>query len=236
MSWKTINNTGYFLEKSRLPQEKGMRKASAFLHQMTEEFGRNCGKYFDMVKDLPFAYRERQVHSMLLPSIAKISQAAFVEQPVSRKNNGNSQHGWIDYWVYYESFVFLIELKHGWHTLYSQNVRTKTQQGWKKGIEQIKSISKLEAKSIGLDPNKMLKMALMIVPHYQDSSKINHLTSLDKLKVTNAHNFLVNNLSPTPNWNSLWALNKRLQEVRSFKNSWNEIYPSVSFVAKVESL
>lgn len=236
MTWNTINKSGYFLEKNHLPHEKGMKTAATFLHQMTEEFGRSCRKYYDVLKELPFTYHERQIHSILLPSIAKISQVAFVEQPIVRKNDGNLQHGWVDYWVYYEKFVFLIELKHGWHALNSKKIRVGTHQSWKKGVEQIKSISKLEANSICINPNKILKMTLMVVPYYRGSNKVNYLTPLDKTEVTRAHDLLINSLSPVPNWNSLWALHKNIQEVRNFGNDSSEIYPSVGFFAKVTSL
>lgn len=236
MSWKTINNTGYFLEKSHLPQEKGMKKTATFLHQMTKQFANNCSRYYDVVDDLPFTYQERQIHSMLLPAIAKISQATLVEQPIKRKSNGNSQHGWIDYWVYYEPFVFMIELKYGIQAINYSKVWKRTNSSWGNANEQIRSISKSSAKSIWTDTSKIIKIAAMIVLYYQSSTKADKLRPLDKTEVIDAHEFLVNNISPTPNWNCLWSLHKKFQKVNDFKNDAYEIYPSVGIVAKVTTL
>jgi hypothetical protein len=233
MDWITINNTGHFLEKNNLPHGYGMKKAATFLRKSTKGFALNCSKFYDAVKDIPFTYRERQIHSMLLPAIAKISQAAFVEQPINRKINGNSQYGWIDYWVYYEPFVFLIELKHGWHSLKSQKIRQSTLQSWRKAIEQTEAITRSEAKSISVDPNRILKISLMIVTYYQGSHTLEKLTPLNKNDVIAAHEFLINNLNPSPNWNCLWALNKKFQNASTFKDKRNEFYPSVGIIAKV---
>jgi hypothetical protein len=236
MSWRTIKNAGYFLEKNNLTQEDGMNKAAIFLQQIVEEFARACVKFYGVVEELPFIYRERQIHSMLLPAIAKVAQAAFVEQPITRKIKRKSQYGWIDYWVYYEPFVFLIELKHGWHALNSQKIRGATYQCWKKAIEQTKAISKAEAKALCIDPDKVLKMAMLIVPCYQSSQSKDYLIPLDKAKITEVHEFLVNNLSPAPNWSCMWALHKKLQTVVEFEDNRNEIYPSVGIMVRAETL
>lgn len=85
MSWEKIGKAGDLFEVNHLPSTKGMLQVSEFLSQVAQEFAQSCVTFEKVVGELPFIYRERQTQSILLPAIAKIAKAAFVEVPVSRK-------------------------------------------------------------------------------------------------------------------------------------------------------
>ena len=88
---------------------------------MVVAFAKKCCSYVDVVGELPFIYRERQINSLVAPPIMANADAALMEHPITRKAKGVPSHGWLDYWVLYKSTVFLIELKHAWKTLDSES-------------------------------------------------------------------------------------------------------------------
>lgn len=122
MSWETVRRVGYLLEKDALKDGVGIRKSRDFLQKVTKAFADISINYFDKTNELPFIYRERQINSVLLPAIAKVADAVFMEHPIKRRIKGESSHGWLDYWVLYGSTVFLIELKHAWCSVTSNGM------------------------------------------------------------------------------------------------------------------
>lgn len=236
MTWKTIRNAGYVLEQNALAQKYIMGKARTFLREITDTFIRSCANYFDEVEELPFIYRERQIQSILLPAIAKVADAAFVEQPINRKSKQGSQKGRIDYWVLYQKYVFLIELKHSWMSVASKRIRGDTNQAWSEVLHQLKSISKSEADSLCLYSKKIAKIGMMIVPCFQSAKDKNKLTPYDKSSAISVFEILIKSLRPTPNWSCVWTLHERLQTVHEYAGSRNEIYPFVYINTMVKTL
>jgi hypothetical protein len=60
------------------------------MHHLTSNFGRyetvrtfalSSTQFYRTLNELPFVYKERQVASILLPAIAKVSDAVLVELP-----------------------------------------------------------------------------------------------------------------------------------------------------------
>lgn len=72
LAWETVRETGYLFEKNSL-KGKGMIKSIKFLYSVTRAFAKSCVDYFNVTGELPFIYRERQIHSALPPSIATVS-------------------------------------------------------------------------------------------------------------------------------------------------------------------
>ncbi|MHB8986737.1 MAG: hypothetical protein ACYC38_12550 [Eubacteriales bacterium] len=234
MTWETIRNAGYLLKKDDLKDGVGIRKSREFLYKVTKAFAFNSINYFDKVGELPFIYRERQINSILLPSIAKVSDAVFAEHPIKRRTKGESSHGWIDYWVMFGSTVFLVELKHAWCSTTSNVVRKVTRKAWQKAIDQLKKIPDTEVKSLSIVGGNLVKMALVIVPFYQASKNRNKLVQItDKDEVEEIHDGLVTGLTPPPDWSCIWLLHDRLQEPVGYGDGTYEIYPCVGIIARV---
>lgn len=235
MAWETVREAGYLFEKNNL-KGKGMIKSRKFLYSVTKAFAKSCVDYFNVTGELPFIYHERQIHSALLPSIAKVSEAAFMEQPVTRKGKGSSSHGWVDYWVMYGNYTFLIEVKHAWCSVTSGEIRKSTQKAYSQALEQLKRISSSEASRLSGTGIRLAKIALAVFPFYQASKNKDKLAPItDKEKIEEIHDFLVTDLTPSPNWSCMWLLHERLQEIESYDNDRYEIYPCVGIIAQVDN-
>lgn len=236
MSWKNIGKAGSLFEVNYLPSTEGMSQVSEFLSRVVQEFAQTCVTFEQVVGELPFTYRERQTQSVLLPAIAKVAQAAFVEVPVSRKIKRELRSGRLDYWVYYEPYVFLVEVKQSWQLIGSSKIRESTQGTWKKAFEQLKSISKAEAEGLSFEDTKWLKIAMLIVPGYQASKNAEELKPVERKEVERSYRVVMDNLSPAPNWGCAWALPSELQSVTEYLDGRKEIYPGVGIFTNVESL
>lgn len=170
MTWQTIRNAGHLFIKDYLEDRLDIRNTRKFLQDLVKAFASSCVSYHDITGELPFIYRERQINSVLLPSIAKISDAVFAEQPVRRKNKQKINHGWLDYWVLYGRTTFLIELKHSWCSITSNTVRKETFNTWSTAIKQINSITQEQAKELAINKNNIVKIAIMVIPYYKGST------------------------------------------------------------------
>lgn len=234
MDWKTLRNTGYLATESKLPRGRKFKTAANFLAQVVEEFAQVSSQYFRLSGELPFTYGERQINSALLPAIAKVAEAALAEMPVPRKIKRRTGYGWADYWAFYESVDFLIEVKHGWHAVTRHRLRKATVEAWHSLSQQLSSLpSEIKAYTLTDQP---LKMALLVVPCYQGSKYAENLQSLDRDDTVELFDFIQNELDkPIPNWRGLWHLHQELQEPFSLDDDGHELYPCVAFMAYIEA-
>jgi hypothetical protein len=235
LDWHTIENAGYVARMSRLPQEPRMQSAETFLQSITETFAQKCIKFYNLVGQLPFIYRERQIQSILLPAIDKVARAVMVELPVRRERIEGVFSGRLDYVVFYEEFVFLIELKFAWISASKQEIRKETKEAWLDARRQLKAISKSEVTDRGYDPEKFLKIALLVVPCYKSSKDQGKLKFMNESKAIEIHKTLVSNLNPMPNLSCIWALDESLQKVHEYAGGRKEIYPCVAFLTEVKT-
>lgn len=233
MEWKTIKNVGRICENNEL-KGPGSLKVTKFLQEITHRFAKTCIAYYDATDELPFIYRERQLHSILLPSIAHIANAVLVEQPITRKSKDSSGHGWVDYWVQYKKDVLLIELKHSWFNVSSQKTFAVTKKAWDKSIEQLEKVTWSEAFNMALGSRFVAKVAMLIVPFYQTSNDKNNLEFPNIERIDEMHLSLINQFSSTPNWSCIWQLHNRLQKKYILSDGSYEIYPCVGILAKVD--
>lgn len=235
MVWETLKNRGYILEKNCLNTGPNVIKTRDFLNKTTKAFTSYCIKYYDMTKEHPFAHRERQVDSMLMPSLCNVADAVFKEQFIERKlSKDSSSHGWVDYWVLYRKTTFLIELKHPFCSANSTVVRKTTRESYKEAVKQIKSISPEEALNLSFFGKNLVKIALVVVPFYAGSKIKKSLTAFDKEDAEEVFDKLVSGLTPKPDWSCLWLLHDRLQKPVEYENCY-ELYPCVGIVAKVDN-
>jgi hypothetical protein len=233
MGWEVVRKAGYILVDSDLKDGPAVRKSKDFLEKTSKSFARACAKYCDAVGELPFTYRERQIASVFLPALAKVSDAVFTEQPIQRRAKEKSGPGWLDYWVLCGSTTFLIELKHSWFSSRSKQLRVGTSAAWRKAIEQLRRIHKADALGIS-STDHVVKVAIMIVPSYQSATDKSKLLNVGREESKETFDSFVKQLSPAPNWSSLWSLSEDLQGPYETEVGW-ERFPCVTIVAKVDN-
>jgi hypothetical protein len=231
-NWLTLRSIGALQFQDNLTDGPAIRNVRQFLTSTAETFCKQSVSFYKTVGEFPFTYRERQLHSALFPAIAKVADAAFMEQPVSRKSKTASNFGWLDYWVKYHTSVFLIELKHSWNSLRTGAISDRTQNLWTEAMEQLREIDAGEASELSLSARSTAKIALMVIPFFQTSSSESNLENFEQAEIIKAYTDLIEELSPKPDWSCLWLLHKRLDEPFDFGDRF-EKYPAVAIVAKV---
>ncbi len=220
---------------------KGSRNTNTFLKDLFEEFAKRSDYIFEITDgDLPYAYREKQLHSVLVPSIDYISDALIVEYPTDRKQRGRQMpsHGWIDYWVKYGNTVFLIELKHDYFGLKvsrsgnenNKKLRKKTRKEWLCAIKHLEQIPKCDIEFFKCkDTKSVVKIALQFITSYTSSEdgRYSHdeCDSITKIIQDSKHPDALK-----PNYIASWFVPKKMQKM--YENG--ESYPYVHMVAQVQ--
>ncbi len=238
---KTLKNIGKLQVIDKIQDGAGKRIAKDFLRQLLEEFSRCSFRHIDFFDYgiAPFAYREKQVHSVIAPAISKITKNAFLmECPVNREWSKKEKKlednaGWLDYWCRYREFDFFIELKHSYFK-YGKSVRKDTKEKWGQSVEQLDLLGS-EAEAYSKDCKGVITIALEVVTifdtlkDYKDipNHKIDIMLEMQKQ--------CFDSLNPAPNWSGLWMLHKDLTKKTRFEFETSiEIFPGVILIAKAD--
>lgn len=241
MTWNAIRGCGKVREiHKKIPLETGKIKTGEFLNEILREFAKVSTLAFDNIGDLLFAYRERQLSSILLPAFYNLGYSAMQEVPTRRRNRlGIDNHGWLDYWVQKDiKWTFLIEAKHGKHC-FNRPLTDRNNRIIQSSIRQLRGIEGPNLEELSFD-GKGFKIALTILPIYRTMSRVTdddlyvtNPTKTDELEST--LDLLVDGLAAKSSWVGVWSLPRRMQF--SIPASWSEsrmlTYPAVALVATV---
>lgn len=150
----------------------GARNFKSFFKNFVDEFMKNNVEYYKKTKgDLAYTYREKQLNTVIVPALHKLSDVFLCEHPIGRNaqgTKGNDTLGWLDYWVKYKSTDFNIELKHGYHGLQNKNqTRESTCNEWETAKSQLKKITNHDHAM----NSKVLNIALMVIITYTSQEK-----------------------------------------------------------------
>ena len=238
---KTIRNVGKIKIINEIGDGIGRRVASDFLDRLIVTFAKQSTKYIRSISDAPFAYRERQLHSIFAPAISTITDSFLMEYPIERKwdeerkKDWNDYTGWLDYWCRYRNIDFFIELKHNYDSYKNDEIRKDTFANWDYMNNTQLEIVKNEAKRHSEFCKGVLLVSLQVVTIYDkmQTTKIpQSCGDVDTLVSTQKNYF--ENLNPKPNWSGLWMLNDDIYDLSSREyDTQTEYYPGVMLIAKV---
>jgi len=208
-----------------------------FLKKLLRGIVERSTKYYDETLDHVFVYREKQMHSVICPSIADLTSSYLLELPLIRKPAGEEEYpGSVDYWVSYRGYSFLIELKHTYFAYRTvKTPRKDIAEKMEEALNQLRSI-RIDQCRYAAGSDKMLtKMALLTIVFYEGSKKKISEKEVMKLDFKNIFRKMLNRtgLMKTSNLLSLWILDRRLIIPFEYQNKENEIYPAVGFVGKI---
>lgn len=238
---KRFNRIGsglYLIDE--IPDGSGMRVARAFLQKMTKQFVRHSQEYYRALKDQPFAYRERQLHTVLFPAVSKSSSSAFLELPVTRHPRGGvPASGWVDYWARERQTVFLIEVKHGFHAFGSGRLRKNSGALWAAGSAQLMSLRAKEIRDQAfLDSDKIVLVMLLFVPTWifrRTKTRMKSALKSSRQSILNDHEDVRKCLSrPAPSWSACWSVPEKMRMAEG-SAGWYR-YDAVHIFAKVKSI
>jgi len=241
---KTIRESGKINIISNIGDGSGRRVANDFLNKLTVEFAKQSTKYINEVYEAPFAYKEKQLHSIIAPSIAKLTNAFIMECPVSRqwskirKQNYEDSHGWLDYWCRYRGVDFFIEIKHNYVSFKTINIRKNSHENWDYMNNRQLNLVKKEAKIYKDYSKGVLLISFHVITIYDYLQKRKKTKCFDdKERLIMAQKNYYENLKPSPNWSNLWILKNDLVRNSSEESKTHKTYyPGLIFISKVHEI
>jgi hypothetical protein len=183
MKWELIDNCGYYCEISDLDDGKGIRKSTHLLRESIKCMAKEVHNYFQVMKELPFNYGERQIHTVLFPAFKETAEIVFLEQPIMRRISNEDKNGWLDYWISHRKATYLIEIKHSFFSVGTKNLTKNSTSKWENGILQIQSIKKKEAKKMAQGNGEIVRILMMIMPFRKRSSDKTELIRVEKEEI-----------------------------------------------------
>lgn len=227
---------------SNIGDGKGRRIVKAFLDQLFENVAEQASKYMDQIDDAPYAYRELQLHSLLAPSIAKLTDVFLMEQPVTRnwslkkKHSLDDSNGRLDYWCRYKKYDYFIELKHSYDAYNTNNIKTSTVERWDNMTSQLKK-SKKEALKYSEHCNGVFLIAMQAITVYETANEPSSIENLERLLEIQKNYLYSEKFNPSPNWSALWIVPKKYITKTSVElDKSNEYYPALIIQARVSEV
>ena len=144
----------------------GSRITRDFLQQLIKNVIKEYTHYLNETKTFNsypiMIFKEQQFSGIMSPAIAAITHAYLTQCPCDRKLPGvYINRGHIDYWIYFNNTVFLIELK---HAHYYENSDKKINSRFKDAVKQLNAIK--EDSYTYFRPNddvNVIKIALVVI-------------------------------------------------------------------------
>jgi hypothetical protein len=100
MKFETIQNSGKLGIEYSTEDGDGIKVSRDFLNKLIRNIVKRSTKYSDETEDHIFSYREKQLHSVVCPSIADLTPCCVMEHPLTRKPHGEEEYpGKCDYWI-----------------------------------------------------------------------------------------------------------------------------------------
>lgn len=243
MHWESVRNNGKICEiHKKIPLDTGKIKTGEFLYETLREFAKVSTAAFDNIGEYLYAYRERQLSSILLPAFYNLGFSAMQEVPTRRSiQAGPESHGWLDYWVQKDGkWVYLIEAKHGWHCL-NRPVSERNQRVIRSSVNQLQGITGANLDDLKID-ERTFKLALMVLPFYR-TLKPSETTEADVEYVTTAQELmptaekLTADLQQEASWIGVWNPPRRMQLTVSANRQGTRMmtFPGVALIASIVS-
>lgn len=218
--WRSLRNSGKLLIKGNVPKSKGYKDFNKFLDKLAEKILKKSADFMSVDPEYPiYAYSEKSFHTILTPSIYELTKSFIVESPVKRykkpKRNsvGIDSHGWVDYWIQYESIRIYLELKHGWLNTKSGNPQKHIQELWnnmKKQLENTENEANYDQRNWAGNKT-VFRAGMLILPFYQKVTAKSKSDAKKKLKSNQGDfeeifNNVFDKLDPKPKWGSLMLM------------------------------
>lgn len=94
--------------------------------------------------EAPYCFGERELNSIIMVALSRMTDACLAEVPTRRKIRGNRHqegyngHGRVDFWVLYKSYDIYIETKHGYSSRTRKTISSGNVIKWNGAIVQHK--------------------------------------------------------------------------------------------------
>ena len=185
--------------------------------------------------DYPFTYSERQLDSILLPELFRLCKGyVFAEYPVTRNSkeyHSDNSKGRVDYWCIYNGYSFVIELKHSYHNIVSNQTKKETVSRWRTMNKYQLSSIKKDLRNFTEHTDGVIRLALQFITVECGKDSSEELVDTYKLKEQSVLEVLYKDLKriSVPDYLSSWEIDKKM--VLAFSNDGMS-YPGLILAAK----
>lgn len=208
------------------------RVVSDFIESLIELSAKNAKNYISLMKYATFCYGELQMHSILVPALAKLADCFIMEYPIRRGKFDNS--GRVDYYCVNEvgttkEYNLFLELKCGRLRIPNDNFCKKNIELWHEANSQLAGISQEIKQNKEFYNKTVMRVCMEIVVLYSDTLMKEPIKSevlQDALGVSvNA----LTSFGDTPNLNVLWEFHPRIveeavDEFNNFRKFWGLLF------------
>ncbi len=241
MRFATLRNCGQLAIEFNNDDSEGARVARDLLRELVRNSVKRCVAYYDKTGDHVFAHGERELNSVICPSVAAITPAFLTEYLLTRKLAGEDETlGRVDYWISYRKFSFLLELKHSEFAYKnSKTPGTDIFNKFNEACKQLKAIRKADSQIVAFTSGakELIKIAFETIVFYRETEKENKKVSLRKKDIISLFSKIVKNkgLDKPANMRALWILKPELIELQAplEYGSYDRVYHAVAFVGNI---
>lgn len=226
----------------------GSKKLKKFLKNFCEEFASYSLRYHKALGEFPFAYSERSLTSIVLPSLINNKSTnketfVFMEHPFKKKKGIQR---FLDFYIDYGDSLYLLEMKHQWNAYKTTSLNKKTFKVWKDCQKQIQDINNQSINDHMCDLSfykHAFKIALMIMPVYdtlKDKNTLKNITYLTHHEYfTNIEEAFKANKEETvtqPNFLAVWKIDENKKYQQELADSQFSFYPYIVFAFYIEKI
>ncbi|MFZ3168148.1 MAG: hypothetical protein WA130_11085 [Candidatus Methanoperedens sp.] len=234
MKFETIKDCGEFGIEFSIKDGEGTRVSKEFLQLLIRNIIKRSTEYFDATESHIFFYKEKQLHSVVCPSIADLTPSYVIEHPITRKPRGEEEYsGKCDYWISYRNYSYVMELKHSFFAY--RNIKSPRQDisnKFNRCLDQLKEIKRGETRNLAMNKGT-IKIALQAIVFFRSSQNTIRNDESEEQDIEDAFELLIQNSDlKESNVRSLWILHDRLFRAFEYDNGY-EIFPAVAFVGKI---
>lgn len=210
------------------------KSVQKFFDKLHKTFAKETIDFYEQWGLLPFSYSEKQVNSIIVPAIYKITKNIWLEQPFKI---GDKQR-FLDIATTHQGNIYLIELKHSWNSK-NENISKQTDKEWETAIDQIATLKRSNVKRfVNHKDFNIFKIALMVMPTYL-TNDFNH-----RILEHSAEEYAKNIFTKykeyrsekyRANYVSTWKV-KNYKDYTYEYDGGEQIFPFISFIAKIEKI
>lgn len=228
---------------------RGNRVVKEFLVKLFDSSIEHSIKYMDAISEAPYAYGEKQIHSIIAPALSKVTDdrigdTFLMERPIERrwskkkKLNMADSHGWLDYWCRYRNVDFFIEVKHNYDSFRTENIRAQAYENWRYMNNEQLGVVRSEAKRYSQYCKGVILVSFHVFTIYENIRKTSEPKSIEnKKELIEIQKRYYERLNPKPNWSALWIVKRDYVEKSKTENgNQNEYYSGLMIMVNVSEI
>lgn len=228
---KKIRGVGkFYIHRSEQFQLKQV--VSDFIENLIVQSARNAKNHISLTGYATFCYGELQMHSILVPALAKLTKCFILEYPIRRGKFDNS--GRVDYYCVNEvgttkEYNLFLELKCGRQGIPNENFRKKNIELWSEVNNQLEGISQEIHQNKDFYDKAIMRVCIEAVTLYADTSKKEQIKSEVLQKALDISVDALNSLGIAPNMSVLWEFHpsiveKAVDEFKASRQFWGLLF------------